>query len=103
VEEKLQRLEAEIAVFKASALREMESERQRMQQAGAEEAARILESARAQTEIAVRGGKLELQNYAAQKAVTLAEDLIRARLDDAGRRRLVTQFAASLESKDWKN
>ena len=49
VEEKLRGLEAEIAAFKASAVREMEAERQRMQQGGAEEAARILESARAQT------------------------------------------------------
>ena len=50
VEEKLRGLEAEIAAFKASAVREMEAERQRMQQGSVEEAARILESARAQTE-----------------------------------------------------
>ena len=68
VEEKLRGLEAEIAAFKASAAREMEAERQRLQQASAEEAARILESARAQTDTAVRGAKLELKNYAAQKA-----------------------------------
>jgi len=103
VEEKLRGLEAEIAAFKASALGEMEAERQRLQQASAEEAARILESARAQTDVAVRGAKLELNNYAAQKAVTLAEELIRTRLDDSGRRRLVSQFVASLESQDRKN
>jgi hypothetical protein len=34
----------------------------------AEEAARILESARAQTDTAVRGAKLELKSYAAQKS-----------------------------------
>ncbi len=103
VEEKLKGLEAEIAAFKASALREMEAERQRLQQAGAEEAARILEAARAQTSTAVRGAKLELRNYAARKAVTLAEELIRTRLDDLTRRRLVTQFAATLESRERKN
>ena len=103
VEEKLRGLEAEIAAFKASAVREMEAERQRMQQSSAEEAARILESARAQTDTAVRGAKLELKNYAAQKSVALAEELIRARLDDSGRKRLVTQFVATLESKERKN
>jgi F-type H+-transporting ATPase subunit b len=103
VEEKLRGLEAEIAAFKASAEREMEAERRRLQQASAEEAARILESARAQMDTALRGARLDLKNYAAQQSVTLAEKLIPTRLDDAGRRRLVTQFAATLESKERKN
>ena len=103
VEEKLRGLEAEIAAFKASAVREMEAERQRLQQASAEEAAKILESARAQMDTALRGAKLDLKNYAAQQSVTLAEELIRTRLDDAGRKRLVTQFVATLESKEQKN
>ena len=89
VEAKLRGLEAEIAEFKASAVREMEAERQRLQQTIAEEAVRILESARAQTDTAGRGAKLDLKNYAAQQAVTRAEELIRTRLDDSGRRRLV--------------
>jgi F-type H+-transporting ATPase subunit b len=103
VEEKLQHLEEEIAAFRASAAREIEAERQRLQQATAEEAARILESARAQMGTAVRGAKLELKNYAAQQAVTLAEGLIRDRLDESGRRRLVSQFAATLQAKERKN
>jgi F-type H+-transporting ATPase subunit b len=103
VEDKLKGLEAEIAAFKSSAMREMEAERQRMQQAGAEEAARILESARNQTSVAVRAAKLELKRYAAQKSVTLAEELIRGRLDDSSRKRLVTQFVATIESKERKN
>jgi F-type H+-transporting ATPase subunit b len=103
VEEKLKGLEAEIAAYKASATREMEAERQRMQQAGAEEAARILEAARAQTSVAVRAARLELRKYAAQKAVTLAEELIRARLDDLTRQRLVAQFVATIQSQERKN
>jgi F-type H+-transporting ATPase subunit b len=103
VEEKLRRLETEIAAFKDSALREMEAERQRLQKASAEEAARILESARAQMDTALRGAKLDLKNYAAQQSIVLAEELIRNRLDDSGRRRLVTQFVATLESKERKN
>ena len=103
VEEKLQGLAAEIAAFKTSATREMEAERQRMKQAGEEESARILESARAQTNVAVRAAKLELKKFAAQKAVSLAEELIRARLDDLTRQRLVSQFVATLGSKERKN
>jgi F-type H+-transporting ATPase subunit b len=103
VEEKLKGLEAEIAAFKATALREMEADRQRLKQAGEEEAARILESARNQTAVAVRAAKLELKRYAAQKSVTLAEELIRTRLDDSGRHRLVNQFVATIESKERKN
>jgi F0F1-type ATP synthase membrane subunit b/b' len=103
VEEKLRGLEAEIAAFKASAVLEMEAERQRIQRGSVEEGARILESARAQTNVAIRGAKLDLKRYAAHKSVTLAEDLIRARLDDSGRKRLVTQFVATIESKERKN
>lgn len=103
VEDKLARLEAEIAEFKTSALKEMEAERQRLLQSSAEEASRILEAARAQMDTAVRGAKLELRDYAAEKAVALAEELIRTRLDDSGRHRLVAQFAAGLEAKDRKN
>jgi F-type H+-transporting ATPase subunit b len=103
VEEKLRRLEEEIAAFKASAVREMEAESRRLQQSSEEEGARILESARAQMEAAVRGAKLELKNYAAQQSVTLAEELIRTRLDDAGRRRLVAQFVTTIQSKERKN
>jgi F-type H+-transporting ATPase subunit b len=103
VEEKLRRLEEEIAAFKASAAREMEAERQHLQQVTAEEAARIVESARAQMNTAVRGAKVELKSYATQHAVTLSEELIRARLDEAGRKRLVAQFVANLGTKERKN
>ena len=103
VEDKLRGLEAEIAAFKDSAMREMEADRQRWQQTIAEEAARIVESARAQTDTAVRAAKLELKNFAAQQSVELAADLIRARLDEPTRQRLVRQFATTLSAKDQKN
>ncbi len=103
VEEKLKGLEAEIAAFKAAALSEMAAERERLKQAGAEEAARILEAARNQTTVAVRAAKLELKKYAAQKSVELAEEIIRGRLDDQGRERLVKQFVATVEAKEQKN
>jgi F-type H+-transporting ATPase subunit b len=97
VEEKLQHLEQEIAAFKASAAREMEAERQRWKLAEAEEAEKILQAARARTEVAVQAAKLELKSYAAAQAVELAEEIIRRRLDEAGRMKLVSDFLAKVE------
>jgi len=100
VEEKLRHLEEEIAAFKASAGREMEAERQRMKQAEAEEAEKILQAARAQTEVAVRVAKLELKTFTAQQAVATAEEIIRQRLDEAGRKKLVSEFLAEVKSPE---
>ncbi len=96
VEEKLRNLEAEIAAFRATAAREMEAERERLRQASAEEAEKILASARAQLEAATSAAKLELMIFVAQQATEFAEGMIRERLDDASRRRLVSQFIAGL-------
>ena len=103
VEEKLRHLAEEIAAFKASAAREMEAEGQRLKAAAAEAAEKIIQSARAQTEAAARAAKLELKTYAAQKAVKLAEDIIRRRLDEAGRKKLVADFLTSVESQESRN
>jgi F-type H+-transporting ATPase subunit b len=103
VEEKLQHLEEEIAAFKASAAREMEAERQRLTQSAAEEAEKILQFARARTEVAVRAARLELKSYAAEQAVELAEEIIRRRLDEAGRKELVSDFLARVESRARQN
>jgi F-type H+-transporting ATPase subunit b len=103
VEEKLSRLQSEIAEFRASAEREMEAERQRLRQAAREEAAKILEATRAQIEASTRAGKLELRVYAASQAVQLAEQLIRQRLDEPTRQRLFGRFVAELDARDKQN
>jgi F-type H+-transporting ATPase subunit b len=96
VEKKLARLEEDIEAFKESSRREMEAERERLRQATAEEAEKILESAQARVEAATRAGILELRQFAAQQALELAEELIRERLDDSGRQRLVSRFVEEL-------
>jgi F-type H+-transporting ATPase subunit b len=100
VEEKVRRLEEEIAAFKASAVQEMEAERQRLKLAAGEEAEKILQAARAQTEAAVRAARVELKSYAAAQAVELAEAIIRQRLDEAGRKQLVSEFLTQVESQE---
>jgi len=97
-EAKLRHLEEEIAALKATAEREMQSERQKLREAAASEAEKIRESARAQIELALRGATLELRIQAAQQAVELAEQMIRQRLDDAGRSRLVGRFISGLKN-----
>lgn len=99
IEEKLRGLENEIARFKAESAKEMEAERERLRQAAAAEAERMLEFARAQIASASRAAKLELKAYAAQQAVGLAEQAIRQRLDDAGRHRLVERFVREMDGK----
>jgi len=99
VEEKLKHLEEEIAEFRASAVREMEAEGQRLKVAAAEAAEKILLAARAQTDVAARAAKLELKMYTGQEAVKQAEEIIRQRLDDAGRKKLVGDFLSSVESQ----
>jgi len=66
----------------------------------AQEAEKLLQAARAQTEVALRAAKLELKSYAAEQAVQLAEAIIRGRLDEAGRSKLVGEFLAELEKKN---
>ena len=103
IEEKLRHLEEEIAAFKISAAREMGAERQRVQQAAAAEAEKMLESARSRMETTTRAAKLELRFFVAEEALKQAEQMIRGRLDDATRSRLVSQFVAKLDAKQNRN
>lgn len=96
VEERLACLEREIADFRVSARREMEMERERLRRATAAEAEKILELARSQMEAAMRAARLELKTYASQRAVELAGEIIRQRLDDTTRARLFGGFLQGL-------
>jgi F-type H+-transporting ATPase subunit b len=96
IEARLANLDAEIRAFKDSAAHEMEADLQRLRQAAREESERTLTFARLQMEVATRAAGLELKRYTALEAVTLAEGIIRQRLDDQGRRRLVSRFIEGL-------
>jgi len=96
IEAKLAHHDAEIRAFKESATHEMEAELQRLRQAAREESERTLAFARMQMDVATRAAGLELKRYTALEAVVLAEGIIRQRLDDQGRRRLVSRFVEGL-------
>jgi len=103
VEEKLRHLQQDIAAFKASAVREMEAEHERLRQAAEAEAQKIRDSTRVQMDVALKAARLELKNYAVQQAIEQADGMIRERLDDAGHSRLLGRFVAGLEAKERKN
>jgi len=98
IEAKLANLDAEIQAFKDAAGREMEADLQRLRQAAGEESERTLSFARLQIDAATRAAALELRRYTAREAVGLAEAIIRQRLDDPGRRRLVGRFVEGLKN-----
>jgi len=103
VEEKLQHFEAEMANFRAGALREMEQERERLRQATAQEAAKMLESVRAQMETAGKQASVELKLYAAELAVVLAQKVISERLDATSQQQLVSRFITGLQAGRTSN
>jgi F-type H+-transporting ATPase subunit b len=103
VEEKLNHLAEEIVAFRASAEKEMQAERQRLTEETAREAEKILETARVRIDTATRGAKLQLQAFTAQRALELAEQMIRERLDEPSRQRLVSQFIETLGSREQRN
>ena len=96
IEEKLRNFEHELAEFRAASEREMEAEGKRLKDAAQREAERILDFARSQIDAAARAAKFDLRRFAAAQALELAEALIRERLDENTRHRLVDRFVSSL-------
>ncbi|MGH9355084.1 MAG: hypothetical protein ACRD10_03055 [Terriglobia bacterium] len=92
VEEKMRGLEAEIAALQAQAAKEMVAERERLKIAARKDSERILQSAASTIQHAVDATKAELTAHAMRQAADMAEKVIRERLDENGRARLVKQF-----------
>ena len=96
IEEKLRNFERELGEFRVSSERQMEAERQRLKEAAEREADRIMDFARSQIDAAARAAKLDLRRFTAGQALELAESLIRARLDEGARHRLVKRFVETM-------
>ena len=103
VEDRLAHFENEMAAFRETANREMAEERERLRQSSAREAEKMMESVRLQLDTAGKAARLELRRFAGEQAVALAEQMIRARLDESGQRLLVDQFVARLARKENSN
>ena len=96
VEQRLARLAAEQAEIRAEAEREAEAEHARLLASADEEAARIAETAGREIDGALKTARAELQRFAAEKAVDLAEATIRAEMTDDDRKRMVDEYAQQI-------
>ncbi len=103
VEEKLRHFEEAMGEFRAAALREMEEEHARIRRTAAQEAEKMMESIRAQMEVAGKQSRLHLRLFTAQMAVELAEKMLVARLDEPARKQLVREFMTKVEVKQALN
>jgi F-type H+-transporting ATPase subunit b len=97
VERKLANLGAEIEALRASAKREEETEIQRIGRRTAAEVAKIQASADQEIEGATKAARAELKRYAAELALGLAGQQIRARMTPDAQDGLVRNFARRLE------
>jgi len=102
VEERLNKLDTEIAEIKAQATREAEAEYQRVLKSAEEDSVKLRETAEREIEGLVKTARMELKSYAAQQAVTIAEGLIRNEMRDADAHRIVDDYISELEGANRK-
>lgn len=99
VEARLAKLGAEQEAIRIEAAREAEAEHARVAARAEEEAHKIAESAGREIDGALKAARAELQRFAAEKAVDLAEATIRHEMTDADRARIVDDYAAQIGGK----
>jgi F-type H+-transporting ATPase subunit b len=96
VEDRLAKLATEQDAIRAEAAREAEAEHARVVARADEEARKIAEAAGREIDGALKAARADLQRFAAEKAVDMAEATIRAEMNDADRARLVDQYAEQI-------
>jgi F0F1-type ATP synthase membrane subunit b/b' len=102
-EEKLAHFEEEVAALKKRAEEDIVRERERTRQAAGEEVQKVREMANVQIQAATNAAKLELRTYVVEQALDQAGGLIRQRLDEKNRRKMVSFFLDDLKTKLSKN
>lgn len=95
-EEKIARLEQEVAELRAAAQRDAAAEAERIRRAAAAEAQTIARAARAETGAAERAARIELKALAARLAIERAETLLYREITPETQAALVRSFVASL-------
>jgi len=97
VDKRLANLEAEIAALRADSDREIKAETERMSRVTAQEIAKIQAHAEMEIGSAGKAARMELKRYAAELAVDLAAEKIRARMTPETEDALVKGFAQKLK------
>ena len=103
VDARVQALGAEMERFRAQSKIEMQQEGDRIRQETARQIARHDVQAAQEIEAAGKTARRELKEYAAKLALELAEQRIRARVDDRTESALVDAFVADLGRQESKN
>ncbi len=98
-EEKLKRLEQDVAELRATAKREAEAEAERIRNAAHSDAQKIGAAAKAEVEAAERAARLELKAIAANLAVDGAESLLAKQLTPQAQEALVSAFVKGLAGR----
>jgi F-type H+-transporting ATPase subunit b len=98
-EEKLARLEQEVAQLRAAAQREMSAEAERLRAVTQSDIQRVNLAAKAEIEAAERAARLELKVMAANLAVDNAEALLVKQLTPQTQESMVSAFVKSLEGR----
>lgn len=96
VEERLSRLDAEVATIKEQTQREAAEERERIAKSTEAEMAKLAEQARREIESAGKAAKHDLRAYAAETSVRLAEGLIRREMRPEDDVRLISRNVEEL-------
>jgi len=99
VDRRLASLDSEIAALRAESQKESEAEVERYAQRSAAEIAKIGANGEREIRTAQKAARLDLQCYAAQLAVDLAEAKVRARMNKGAEDRLVAGFARDLPAQ----
>jgi F-type H+-transporting ATPase subunit b len=100
---KLKALGADVENFRKNAAVEMKQESERIRQETAVQMQRLEDQAAVEIESATKTARRELKQYAADLALELAEQRIRARLDEPTESALVDGFVSDLSKQGSKN
>ena len=99
MEQRLGGLGKEVEALKAEASRELAAEGERIAQATAASLQRIQENTGHEIEALAKTARMELKSYAASLALSLAEQQLRAGIDQAADSRLADGFTADLAAR----
>ena len=89
VEQRLAKLDAEVASVREQSMREAAEERERIARATEEETRKLREQAQREIESAGKAARQELREFAAEQSVQLAEEMIRRDIKPEDDARLV--------------
>jgi F-type H+-transporting ATPase subunit b len=97
IHQKLAALPAELAALKVRGEEDVRAEKARIAQAGGVERERLLEQTRREIDMRLRMARRELTEYAAQLAVSVAQERIARTITPEDQLRLVDRYASQLQ------